>query len=304
MDKLCSSHDVILPLILNKRVHYVDMPVHNNIGDLLIMFGTLEFFNKNNINVVSKSAYYNFVESNIRKGDVIVFHGGGNLGDIYFGPQNLRETITERFPNNTIIILPQSIHFNEQKNLERCTNIFKKHNDLHICIRDKESLSVADSMTNNTYLLPDMAHHLWQSNNFDSTQSGTKRLAIVRTDGEISESFSLDNTEFDLVTDWPALVGKGTKVINLYARLLKLAHKLKIDKYLNKPLMKLFELYANHLVGKAISLYGSSNFIATDRLHGHILACLMTIEHSPQDNIYGKTSRYMKVWTGDSPYIV
>jgi Exopolysaccharide biosynthesis protein len=41
--------------------------------------------------------------------------------------------------------------------------------------------------------------------------------------------------------------------------------------------------------------------VVTDRLHGHILACLMDKKHVVIDNSYGKNSTYMNQWTIESP---
>ena len=49
MTALADKHNVLVDLIGNGTFHYVDFPVHGNIGDLLIKHGTLAFFKKNNI---------------------------------------------------------------------------------------------------------------------------------------------------------------------------------------------------------------------------------------------------------------
>ena len=44
--ELMAKHAVLLDLIGKRSFHYVDIPMHGNIGDLLIMQGTMEFFRK------------------------------------------------------------------------------------------------------------------------------------------------------------------------------------------------------------------------------------------------------------------
>ena len=46
MTALSDKHQTIADLIGNRSFHYVDYPVHGNIGDLLIMHGTLAFFRR------------------------------------------------------------------------------------------------------------------------------------------------------------------------------------------------------------------------------------------------------------------
>lgn len=42
---------------------------------------------------------------------VILLHGGGNFGDIYGSSQKFRKDVIELYPDNKIIILPQTIYF-------------------------------------------------------------------------------------------------------------------------------------------------------------------------------------------------
>lgn len=45
--------------------------------------------------------------------DLIFLQGGGNLGDKWLNEERLRRTIIESFPNNKIVILPQTIYFSK-----------------------------------------------------------------------------------------------------------------------------------------------------------------------------------------------
>ncbi|MGC8169971.1 hypothetical protein ACP3WP_23605, partial [Salmonella enterica] len=44
MEGLKAHHAIIAGMLKGKRFHYIDIPIHDNIGDLLIMLGTLRFF--------------------------------------------------------------------------------------------------------------------------------------------------------------------------------------------------------------------------------------------------------------------
>lgn len=46
MKGLQEKHEVLKKLIGDKNVVYLDIPIHRNIGDLLIMQGTYEFLKK------------------------------------------------------------------------------------------------------------------------------------------------------------------------------------------------------------------------------------------------------------------
>lgn len=60
MIKLMEKHNLLYDLIGSDNIHYVDLPVYGNIGDLLIMMGTLSFVKKTKINIKVKAAYFNY----------------------------------------------------------------------------------------------------------------------------------------------------------------------------------------------------------------------------------------------------
>ena len=61
--------------------------------------------------------------------------------------------------------------------------------------------------------------------------------------------------------------------------------------------------YAEKLVDDAVKLFGRFDVITTDRLHAHILACLMEIPNSVSNNSYGKNYSYVTAWTGVSDIV-
>ena len=57
-------------------------------------------------------------------------------------------------------------------------------------------------------------------------------------------------------------------------------------------------------VARGLRLLSRGQTIATDRLHGHILALLLDIPHVVFDNDYGKIGRYVATWTQGSPRLL
>jgi pyruvyl transferase EpsO len=296
MQGLQLKHKVLLDLIENRPVHFTDIPVHGNIGDLLIMKGTLEFFRKSNIRCEVKAGYFNYSPKWLKRTDVLLFQGGGNLGDLYPGPQLFRERCVAEAITNRIIILPQTIHFERAENRRRCEEIFSSHPDLHICVRDEKSFEQAHAMSDNVYLLPDMAHQLWPISRTRPIIG--ERLGISRVDGETSGA-RLSGCDF--VTDWPELVGPTTeRLIRAGHRLASALHALKADRWSIHAQEQVWLHCVDKLVANAIALFSSYACVRTDRLHGHILACLMNIENEVLDNSYGKNATYVDAWTGKS----
>jgi pyruvyl transferase EpsO len=312
MSELMERHQVVRSLIDARPMHYVDIPVHGNIGDLLIMHGTLAFFGKHKLTpkIVAPAFAYN--PDWLNQGEAIVFHGGGNFGDLYaeYGMQALREHVVSTKPGNRIIILPQTIHFLSEQAMQRSARIFRRHLDVHICVRDRASYQIARRFTDHVYLLPDMAHHLYpiySEGLAEALSDPAGTLLVSRTDNESRSSEKLDpsgnNFNETANIDWPAMVGNSEHSIEGFRRAMQVTHKLGMSRLGNKALSRLWANYSNGLVNNAVSLFAAYENIVTDRLHGHILACLMDKPNTVLDNTYGKNSSYVEAWTIDSPLV-
>ena len=119
----------IADLIQDKNdVFYLDYPLHLNVGDLLIYHGTEQFFTDHNIRVTLKRSEFDVdieeLKQKITPNTTILLHGGGNFGDLYPQHQNLRETIIRMFPNNRVIVLPQTLFYKSQETLEKSAALF------------------------------------------------------------------------------------------------------------------------------------------------------------------------------------
>lgn len=313
MEDICSQHDFLRELIGDKSFVYVDMPVYGNIGDLLIMQGTFRFFEKNRLIPRIVAPIFAFDVNWIQPDEVVVFQGGGNFGDLYAGMQPLREKTVKEKPHNRIIILPQTIHFSSDEAMAKSIAIFQQHKDVHICVRDEKSYELAKLFTKNAYLVPDMAHHLFPIKSSNAEAKTT--LLLSRTDDEKAGneqvtdgtgSHTKDKNPGELyttITDWPEVVGKRDKVFRLYYLAMRLFYRTGFGILGNRIFAKLWPQYANTLIQDATRLFGRHEYIVTDRLHGHILACLMSKPHTVLDNSYGKNSGYSRVWTGRSDIV-
>ena len=303
MRDLPKIHDQLVALIGGREFHYVDVPVYGNIGDLLIMHGTLEFFRKNNLFPKTISPFHSFEPSWIKNGDVVLFQGGGNFGDLYEDHQRLRERIIVEKPDNRIIILPQSIYFRDPKRKLHSEKIFRLHSDVHICVRDTESQALALRFSENVYLMPDMAHHLYPIA-YNKKKGGREILQLRRVDNEKVAKPELNQNIQDTITDWPILIGRaGTKRLLFFSWLWRKSFGIKRHIKINKIIFFAWKIYSKSLIKKAVNLFGSHQMVITDRLHAHILACLMDKNNVVLDNSYGKNSTYVASWTGISELV-
>jgi pyruvyl transferase EpsO len=297
MDILKSQLSEILTVLpKGSQIYFIDYPVYDNVGDLLILKGTEEFFKKNNIKIVKRFSWLNFNKgTKIPTNCTIVCQGGGNFGDLYVPHREIRNYLVTNYPKNKIIILPQSIYYENNDNLARDAAIFKQHKQLHLFVRDENSYKLAkDTFSKNVYLSPDMAHQLWPLDSVSVSDSSKDTLNFIRTDKESKHS-NMESCEFrDNLLDWPTLLSKyDHKIINLFILLSR------VDKKLGNilPVYPLWDNYTNYIISKSIKVFRKYKTINTSRLHGHILACLLGKNNILIDNSYGKNSSYYKCWT-------
>jgi pyruvyl transferase EpsO len=220
---------------------------------------------------------------------------------LYPNIHDLREELITRFTNNRVVILPQTIFFKSDANCERAAAAFRNHPDLHFFIRDKVSQQIARRFTNNVYLAPDMAHQLYP---IVPTDTGTGVLRIARVDDEKPVTpEALKDLHFDTRTDWVELLGSENKLIHLGWRAHGGFKSRKWDTALKLMIRWYWLPVAQRFSNKAIALFSRHDHIVTDRLHGHILSCLMDKKHTVIDNSYGKNTAYMNEWTGESELV-
>lgn len=111
-------------------------------------------------------AYKNEIQKIITAGDIILIHGGGFLGDLWLNEEEMARDILVRFPDNKVIILPQTIFFTTgvgRAEYEKSKQIYSQHRNLSIFVRDSNSYQLLKKMlpNNNIELTPDMVL-LWK----------------------------------------------------------------------------------------------------------------------------------------------
>lgn len=297
MDRLRDRVANLTKLIPRDRpVIYLDYPVHTNVGDLLIQLGTRRFFEHHNYNVIASRSAYDFcprVARQVTPETTIVLHGGGNFGDLYDQHQRFRERVIAQFPANRIVMLPQTIHYKSPERLALSAQVFARHPDLHVCLRDRHSMATFQTnFTNSAYLVPDMAHFLWRS--FDVYAPGpadTGMLLFLRTD--IETTGPREPVSGEIPVDWSSIIRPIDQFMFRAQRKLHAKHCL-LGSAL--PLSSLWQRYSEHLIDRAVALLNGRGHVVTDRLHMALLGLLMRRRVSFIDNSYGKLSSYVDTW--------
>src|SRR5690606_22036230 len=141
-EKLHSIIESKLSPLIDHDYVYWDLPYYINVGDVLIWQGTRDFLSKISYKALDfgNPTTANFKDFSIET--IILLQGGGNFGDIYGASQSFRKKVVEKYPNNKIIVLPQTIYFEDKANEEKDLLLFSKHENLYLCVRDQPSYEI------------------------------------------------------------------------------------------------------------------------------------------------------------------
>lgn len=302
--------DPIADLIQDKKdVFYFDYPLHLNVGDLLIYHGTEQFFKDHHIQVRLTRSEFDLdlaeVQQKITPNTTILLHGGGNFGDLYPQHQKIREMMVRHFPNNRIIVLPQTLYFKEEKNQAKSAALFRQHNDCHLLARDIRTLEAFKQFSDNARLSPDMAHQLYGTLPVKSATTG-KQLYFLRKDIEASqvEKAIIETLPQDAnIQDWDDILSNvDSKVLAISWRVGKLANRFKLN-WLKNALNQFWFAYTKRIVTRVAKVFLNNDQVTTTRLHGHIFSCLLELPNQVCDNSYGKNSGYASLWTKDLDFV-
>lgn len=303
-----SIENNLIPLIKTDYV-LLDIPNHKNIGDNLIWEGELCFLKKH---IHFKNLYsanvLNIDFNKIPIGKTILFHGGGNWGDLYPVCQQLRLKVVQKYQENRIIVFPQTVYYKNKELLATECAVFNEHPDIYICARDQRSYNMlAQHIAHSKLLLlPDMAfcidHIVPHEQNLD------KILFMQRTDNEVKDNNSLISTLRAVyadaleISDWPTY-NNSPLMYSLNMRYV--TYKEMLSRFLQKTIFcslvhpeyglncrKNREKY----IRIGINFINRYEQIYTTRLHGLILSILLGKKVFIVDNNYGKSEDFYNTW--------
>ncbi|MGL4561616.1 MAG: polysaccharide pyruvyl transferase family protein, partial [Brevinema sp.] len=251
------------------QIFYLNSPEHSNLGDQAIAAASIDLLKILFPNYVLIEITYNDWLTNrdtilpfINKKDLIFLHGGGNMGNIWYNEEEIRQNIIASLPDNKIISLPQSITFTEdefgKKALENSRKIYNAHKNLTIMTRDQISFERSKIYFPKVHhiLSPDSVF-FWEDEmleRYNNQQDRTGLFFAIRNDKEkISNPLLFDSIK-DLCQKKEILYTIGDTVI------------IKDD-----------SIYAHdrkYFIFQLLDQFASARLIVTDRLHGMIFAML------------------------------
>lgn len=296
----------LVPLIDGDYV-LLNLPYHGNVGDSLIWQGEEDFLKTLPYRCVYKSGTWDvsYVKKYINPDTVILCQGGGNFGDIWPEHQLFRKQVIETFPNNRVVILPQTIGYDNQYLLEQDSSFFSKYPNVIICVRDKMSLEIAKKnfRDNPLFLVPDMAFFMDVSKYGHDKVKKNSTIFLKRADKELNASLDYSIVPKDaVVKDWFSRQNHNKFLwkkrwmyrCSLLDKIFKTTFEKKVNDYFWNHYLR------NIQVQEAVDILAPYDVIFTTRMHALILSVLLGKEKVYYfDNNYGKTSSLVETWLSD-----
>jgi len=272
----------------DKNIIFIGSPLHGNIGDHAISIAENKLLEKTNMNIVEiPGKYYNLylnkIKTKVNKDDVIVITGGGFLGTLWINEEKMVRSILTNFETNKVIIMPQTMYFEDTEygkmELEISKQIYNNHNELYIMLRDKKSYEFCKKHFVNAKLelTPDVVTYL------DYTNPKLERdyvLFCLRHDKEKA----LNNDTIRDILNYVNAKNVSTKCTDTV-----------VDRRIS--LSKREEVFFNKL-----DEFKRSKLVITDRLHGMIFAAITSTPCIAFDNLSSKISGVYE-WLNHLNYI-
>jgi len=282
------------------RVALLDYPVHGNTGDHLILLGTERWAAQAQLEIVGRWHVDNVPWRSLPSDTILLCQGGGNFGDLYRF-QAFRERLIAARPRQRIVLLPQTIHFRKPKRLRRSAEVFARHPDLHLFVRDHGSLEIAREWFGGCRptLAPDMAAFLFPvADTLGCRLPPRPCQEMLRFFRRDRERTAVPPSGAGRAVDWDDLDPWGTPYwLGAVAAGYLCGRVIPAD-YASRTW---FEFCRNRCRRAAVTL-ADHRRIVTNRMHCHILACLLGIPNVVHDNSYGKCSAYFRAWHAELPF--
>ena len=236
---------------------------HNNIGDAAITVAEQKILREQfpdyfqvEISTYELKDKYTYLKAICNEDDIFFINGGGNLGSLYPPEEELHRRIVADFPNNKIVIFPQTIDFESSavgiQQLEISARVYNAHEDLTLFVRGKQSLNFARRHFPNVrvILMPDAVFCLQRDYHFK--RSGA--LLCLREDKE----GILSRGDIEQIKD-RVIIAVG--VANL-------------EQTTNIAKEEIPRNIRNAVVDEELRRFASHSLVVTDRLHGMIFAAI------------------------------
>ena len=259
---------------------YLGTVDHQNLGDSFIWHAEEQMMNELGVNIVyschTSKCSQNEINKKLNNKGIILTRGGGNWGDLWRFEQDMRLEYIAANPKSQIIVLPQSIHYDNPELIASDVHDFENHKDLHLMVRSRKSFNILSAFKNNKYLMPDSALTIGPIEPL--CEPSLDMVYLKRSDSEslggnltaAEELFLQNDITYDVV-DWFDVASLESKSNKFFTK--------ETQSDIRKPIYRL------HLANRLFCKY---KVILTDRLHATVLGLLMDKPVVALENSYGK----------------
>lgn len=252
------------------KLFLLGTPEHSNIGDAAITLGERAFLHKYfpGYSIVELSTYdfeswYGKIANMIEADDLIFLQGGGNLGNRFLPEERVRRRVIGDFPNNKIIIMPQTIYFDDNEagwqELTLSRKVYNRHKHLTIFTRGLQSKAFAENNFSTAKVINSLDMALMLDYGFNLPRKGA--LLCLR---DLDDESGLDAASYGEVVN---------TVENCFAEYVRTNNLYNGDVEAN-----ILRDMRQEVVTAELMKFAASRVVVTDRLHGLIFAI---ITHTP-----------------------
>lgn len=287
-------HNEVKALFTNynpsKTVFILGAVEYENLGDQAIVMAQRKFIHSclSDYNIIEiREDLFNHVRNElhslIKPESIITIPGGGNMGDIWFDDEKRRRFIIEDYPDNKIVVFPQTIDYSNteigKKRLDKSIKLYNSHRNLILCAREQFSYNKMMKYYPEckVLLVPDIVlsfkprvHH-----------EREKVLVCLRNDKEKKTS--------------PLLLNEIRDAAN--------TADFKYQYTDTITSMRIFQEDRDKIIGDKLNEFASAKLVITDRLHGMIFAAITETPCLVLPNVNHKVKGVYDLWLLKCPYI-
>lgn len=239
---------------------YFGVPNHTNLGDQAQTYCTFSWLNRN----FPRMKIYGFHSGQVAMGlvtylkeyvhndDMIFIQSGYNTTDLYIMEENMHREVLNTFPNNRVVVMPQTVLFDDLNEEKISSDIYNRHRKMIFFARDEISYNKSKEMFSRVpvYLYPDIVTSLIGNRKYNQNRDGI--LLCVRHDKEsvLSES----------------------KIDNLVSILSGLGYKVTVSDTTIDIDLEYLQANRGKVLENIFSEYARYQLIITDRYHGTIFS--------------------------------
>ncbi|MBU3198080.1 glycosyltransferase [Clostridium estertheticum] len=283
-----------------KRIFIIGTPNHGNLGDHAIAYAEEKILKDNFkdfiiIEIVTADIIKHIknLKKNVKKDDIFVLQGGGNLGDEYIWEEEGRRKIISEFKDNKIILFPQSIYFKEtvigKTELSKTKTIYNEHKNLIMVAREETSYNIMkETFVNSKVILtPDIV--LYLNETYPKLERKGVLLSLRQDKEGVLSSQQKDDIRSEAQSNFDKII--ITDTVDVFT-----THEDKILQYMINLNQREKRLKAKWNQFKGVQV------VITDRLHG-LVFCAITSTPCIVIANYNHKVKDTYAWLKDLNYI-